>query len=213
MIVSTLITILVTFASQTWLQAIHIFRHRKDTQLLHGVSIFGLATTIISEFLWIAYAGHYHLIGGLTNACLSLLSVAVILLVLLYRDLVAPLPAILLALTALSTITIVYYAPFTLTVILATIFATIFLLPQTIKTIISIGTPRIHGMSNQTITMIICANTAWIIYGIYYHAWAYLISSTILLLCGIIMTGAKYYHKHNYNKETLTVKEEKGYKK
>lgn len=208
MIISIFITVLVTFASQTWLQALHIFKHRKDTQLLRGVSIFGLGSTIVSEFLWITYAGHYHLIGGLSNACLSLLSVAVILLVLLYRDLVAPLPAILLALTALSTITIVYYAPFTLTVILATIFATIFLLPQTVKTVMSIGSPRIHGMSNQAITMIICANTAWIIYGIYYHAWAYLISSTILLLCGIIMAGAKYYHKRNYsnhNKETLKV--------
>lgn len=83
MIISIFITVLVTFASQTWLQAIHILKHRKDTQLLRGVSIFGLATTIMSEFLWIAYAGHYHLIGGLTNACLSLLSVAVILAVLL----------------------------------------------------------------------------------------------------------------------------------
>lgn len=108
--------------------------------------------------------------------------------------------------TALSTITIVYYAPFTLTVILATIFATIFLLPQTVKTVMSIGTPRIHGMSNQAIAMIICANTAWIIYGIYYHAWAYLISSTILLLCGIVMAGAKYYHKRNYNKKGKVMK-------
>ena len=206
MFISILITILVTFASQTWLQAIHILKHRKDTQLLRGVSIFGLTTTIMSEFLWIAYAGHYHLIGGLTNACLSLLSVAVILAVLLHQDLIAPLPAVLLALTALVTLATVYYAPFTLTVILATVFATIFLLPQTIKTIMSIGTPRIHGMSNQAITMIICANTAWIIYGIYYHAWAYLISSTILLLCGIIMAGAKYYHKHNYNQKGKVVK-------
>ena len=208
MIVSTLITILVTFASQTWLQAIHIFRHRKDTQLLRGVSIFGLATTIISEFLWITYAGHYHLIGGLSNACLSLLSVAVILLVLLYRDLVTPRPAIFLSVATLATIACIYFAPLTLTIILATVFATVFLLPQTVKTVSSIGSPSIHGMSNQAILMIICANTAWIIYGIYYHAWAYLISSTILLLCGIIMAGAKYYHKHNYsnyNKETLKV--------
>lgn len=201
MIVSIFITILVTFASQTWLQAIHILKHRKDTQLLRGVSIFGLATTIMSEFLWIAYAGHYQLIGGLSNACLSLLSVAVIMTVLLYRNLIAPLPAILLALTTLATLACVYFAPFTLIVILATIFATIFLLPQTVKTVMSISTPRIHGMSNQAILMIICANTAWIIYGIYYHAWAYLISSTILLLCGIIMAGAKYYHKHNYTKD------------
>ena len=201
MFVSIFITILVTFASQTWLQALHILKHRKDTQLLRGVSIFGLATIIMSEFLWIAYAGHYHLIGGLTNSCLSLLSVAVIMTVLLYRNLIAPLPAILLALTALATLACVYFAPFTLIVILATVFATIFLLPQTVKTVMSISTPRIHGMSNQAITMIICANTAWIIYGIYYHAWAYLISSTILLLCGIIMAGAKYYHKHNYTKD------------
>lgn len=203
MIISIFITVLVTFASQTWLQAIHIFRHRKDTQLLRGISIFGLATTITSEFLWIAYAGHYHLIGGLTNACLSLLSVAVILAVLLYQDLVAPLPAVLLSVAALATLACIYYTPLTLTIILATIFATVFLLPQTVKTVSSIGSLRIHGMSNQAIIMIICANTAWIIYGIYYHAWAYLISSTILLLCGIIMAGAKYYHKRNYNKETL----------
>lgn len=183
----------------------HVIKHRKDTQLLRGVSIFGLGSTIVSEFLWIAYAGHYHLIGGLSNACLSLLSVAVILLVLLYRDLVAPRPAILLSVAALNTLACIYYAPFTLTVILATIFATLFLLPQTVKTVSSIGSHSIHGMSNQAITMIICANTAWIIYGIYYHAWAYLISSTILLLCGIIMAGAKYYHKRNYNKETLEV--------
>ena len=208
MIISIFITILVTFASQTWLQAIHIVKHRKDTQLLRGVSIFGLATTIISEFLWIAYAGHYHLIGGLSNACLSLLSVAVILAVLLYRDLVAPLPAVLLSVAALATLACIYYTPLTLTIILATIFATVFLLPQTVKTVSSIGSLRIHGMSNQAILIIICANTAWIIYGIYYHAWAYLISSTILLLCGIIMAGAKYYHKRNYsnyNKETLKV--------
>ena len=203
MIISIFITVLVTFASQTWLQAIHIFRHRKDTQLLRGVSIFGLATTIMSEFLWIAYAGHYHLIGGLTNACLSLLSVAVILLVLLYQDLVAPLPAVFLSVAALATLACIYYTPLTLTIILATIFATVFLLPQTVKTVNSIGHHSIHGMSNQAILMIICANTAWIIYGIYYHAWAYLISSTILLLCGIIMAGTKYYHKSNYNKETL----------
>ena len=205
MFVSIFITILVTFASQTWLQAIHILKHRKDTQLLRGVSIFGLATTIVSEFLWITYAGYYQLIGGLTNAYLSLLSVAVILAVLLHRDLIAPLPAIFLSVAALATLATVYFAPFTVTAILATVFATVFLLPQTIKTIMSIGTPRIHGMSNQAILMIICANTAWIIYGIYYHAWAYLISSTILLLCGIIMAGAKYYHKRNYNKETLKV--------
>lgn len=205
MIVSIFITVLVTFASQTWLQALHILKHRKDTQLLRGVSIFGLATTIMSEFLWITYAGHYQLIGGLTNACLSLLSVAVILAVLLRQDLIAPLPAVLLSLTALATLAVIYYAPFTPTVILATVFATIFLLPQTVKTIMSIGTPRIHGMSNQAILMIICANTAWIIYGIYYHAWAYLISSTILLLCGIIMAGAKYYHKSNYNNKNLEV--------
>ena len=208
MIVSTLITILVTFASQTWLQALHIFKHRKDTQLLRGVSIFGLGSTIVSEFLWITYAGHYHLIGGLSNACLSLLSVAVILLVLLYRDLVTPRPAIFLSVAALATIACIYFAPLTLTTILATVFATVFLLPQTVKTVSSIGHHSIHGMSNQAILMIICANTAWIIYGIYYHAWAYLISSTILLLCGIIMAGAKYYHKHNYsnyNKETLKV--------
>lgn len=208
MIISIFITILVTFASQTWLQALHVIKHRKDTQLLRGVSIFGLATTITSEFLWIAYAGHYHLIGGLTNACLSLLSVAVILAVLLYQDLVAPLPAVLLSVAALATLACIYYTPLTLTIILATIFATVFLLPQTVKTVSSIGSLRIHGMSNQAILMIICANTAWIIYGIYYHAWAYLISSTILLLCGIIMAGAKYYHKRNYsnyNKETLKV--------
>lgn len=208
MIISIFITVLVTFASQTWLQALHVIKHRKDTQLLRGVSIFGLGSTIVSEFLWIAYAGHYHLIGGLTNACLSLLSVAVVLLVLLYQDLVAPRPAILLSVAALATLACIYFAPLTLTTILATVFATVFLLPQTVKTVMSIGTPRIHGMSNQAIFMIICANTAWIIYGIYYHAWAYLISSTILLLCGIIMAGAKYYHKRNYsnyNKETLKV--------
>lgn len=203
MIISILITILVTFASQTWLQALHVVGHHNNTQLLRGISIFGLSSTIVSEFLWITYAGHYQFIGGLTNACLSLLSVVAIMIVLLYRDLIASLPAVLLALTALTTLAVVYFAPLTLTVILATVFATVFLLPQTVKTVMSIGTPRIHGMSNQAIAMIICANTAWIIYGIYYHAWVYLISSTILLLCGIIMAGAKYYHKRNYNKETL----------
>ena len=203
MIISIFITILVTFASQTWLQALHVLKHRTNTQLLRGISIFGLGSTIVSEFLWIAYAGHYHLIGGLTNACLSLLSVAVILLVLLSQDLVAPLPAIFLSVAALATLACIYFAPLTLTIILATVFATVFLLPQTVKTVSSIGHHSIHDMSNQAIAMIICANTAWIIYGIYYHAWAYLISSTILLLCGIIMAGAKYYHKRNYNKENF----------
>ena len=62
------------------------------------------------------------------------------------------------------------------------------------KTVHSVGTEHINGMSNYSIAMIIVANTIWIIYGYYYSASAYLLSSTVLLLCGIIMGVSKLVH-------------------
>lgn len=86
----------------------------------------------------------------------------------------------------------VAWLPINIVIVLATLCSTVFLLPQTVKTVRSIGSHHIHGMSTTAIAMIICANTTWIVYGIIYHAWAYLISSSVLLTCGLIMAVAKW---------------------
>lgn len=189
-----LVTILITFASQTWLQALHITHHRADHSLLRGVSISGLMTTIVSEILWLGYAGHFHLIGGLSNATLSLLSVCVILVWLYKADICTSKDTVKLALVASTACMAVAWLPINIVTVLATICATVFLLPQTVKTVRSIGSHHIHGMSTTAIAMIICANATWIVYGIIYHAWAYLISSSVLLTCGLIMAAAKWVH-------------------
>lgn len=189
------ITVLITFASQTWLQALHTAHHRTDYQLLRGVSVSGLMTTILSEILWLGYAGHFHLIGGITNAVLSLISVCVILIWLYKADICTSTDTVQLTLVASGATMAIAWLPIEIITVLTTICATVFLLPQTVKTVRLIGTPHIHGMSTSAITMIICANTAWIIYGLIYHARAYLISSSILFACGIIMASAKGIHR------------------
>ena len=191
-----LVTILITFASQTWLQALHITHHRADHLLLRGVSISGLMTTIFSEILWLGYAGHFHLIGGLSNAALSLLSVCVILVWLYKADICTGKDTARLTLIASGACMAVVWLPISIITVLATLCSTVFLLPQTVKTVRSIGTPHIHGMSTTAICMIICANTAWIIYGLIYHAWAYTLSSSILLACGVIMASVKGIHHY-----------------
>lgn len=189
-----LVAILITFASQTWLQALHITHHRADHSLLRGVSVSGLMTTILSEILWLGYASHFHLIGGLSNATLSLLSVCVILVWLYKADICTNKDTIRLTLVASTACMAVAWLPISIVIVLATLCSTVFLLPQTVKTARSIGSHHINGMSTSAIVMIICANTAWIVYGIIYHAWAYLISSSVLLTCGLIMAAAKWVH-------------------
>lgn len=191
-----LVTILITFASQTWLQALHITRHHADHSLLRGVSISGLMTTILSEILWLGYARHFHLIGGITNAMLSLTSVCIILIWLYKTDICTSADTAHLTLVASGATMTIAWLPIEIITVLATICATVFLLPQTVKTVRLIGTPHIHGMSTSAIAIIICANTAWIAYGIIYHAWAYLISSSVLLACGLIMASAKDIHRY-----------------
>ena len=44
-----LLIIITTFASQTWLQALHAIRNNHNKVLLQGISLTGLLTTIISE--------------------------------------------------------------------------------------------------------------------------------------------------------------------
>lgn len=118
---SIAITVLVTFASQTWLQAIHVVKHRNNTALLRGVSVTSQTITIASQFPWIVYSLEYGLIGGVSNSVLSMVSAAIV--------------------------------------------------------------------------MIICANTAWVIYGVIYHSRAYILSSSAVLACGLIMAAAKVVHR------------------
>ena len=83
-----LLIIITTFASQTWLQALHAIRNNHNKKLLEGISLTGLLTTIISETLWIIYASHYDLTGGLSNAILSMFSVLTISIILYKNNLV-----------------------------------------------------------------------------------------------------------------------------
>lgn len=92
-----------------------------------------------------------------------------------------------------------HIVPISIITISAMIIATIFLIPQTVKTVHSIGTNHINGMSNYSIIMIIIANSIWIFYGYYYSARAYLLSSTVLLLCGLIMGTSKIIDYKKYH--------------
>ena len=198
MIFSIILILITTFASQTWIQAVHITKNNKDTQLLQGVSLIGLLTTVISETLWITYTLHFHLIGGLTNALLSLCSVFVICVVLTKNNLIKHTTVVIYVICIALSLILLQLIPIKMITVCAMVVATMFLIPQTIKTVKSIGTSHITAMSNYSIIMIIVANTIWIIYGIYYFAYAYLISSSVLLLCGIIMGLSKLYDKKKY---------------
>ena len=94
---------------------------------------------------------------------------------------------------------VLHIVPISIITISAMIIATIFLIPQTVKTVRSIGTNHINGMSNYSIIMIIIANSIWIFYGYYYSASAYLLSSTVLLLCGLTMGTSKIIHYKKYH--------------
>lgn len=198
------ILVLITmFASQTWLQALHVIKNNHDENLLKGISLTGLMITVVSESLWIFYAHHYNLTGGLLNALLSMASVITISIFLYKRNIislkniVAYSSMILLLFVTLSII------PISIITVGAMIISTIFLIPQTMKTVHSVGTEHINGMSNYSIAMIIVANTIWIIYGYYYSASSYLLSSTVLLLCGIIMGISKLVHRKKQRGKNL----------
>lgn len=198
MTVDIIIAIIITFASQTWLQGLHVIRFRNNKEVLRGVSAYGIVSTAFSESLWIGYSVHHHLIGGLSNALLSITSAVVISLVVFRAGLVKSgqmgLFFVLLALwTALCII-----IPVEIVALGTVVLATFFLVPQTIRTVRSIGTPAIDGMGNRAITMVIVANSAWIVYGVYYTAPAYYISSSIILTCGLIMAFSKIYHRKQY---------------
>ena len=191
---NTLLIIITTFASQTWLQALHAIRNNHNKVLLQGISLTGLLTTIISETLWIIYASHYNLTGGLSNAILSMFSVLTISIILYKNNLVKLKIIITYSSNIIVSLIVLHIVPISIITVSAMIIATIFLIPQTVKTVRSIGTDHINGMSNYSIIMIIIANSIWILYGIYYDAMAYLLSSTVLLLCGLIMGLSKIIH-------------------
>ena len=158
----------------------------------------GLLTTIISETLWIIYASHYNLIGGLSNAILSMFSVLMISIILYKNNLLKLKTIITYSSAIILSLIVLHIVPISIITISAMIIATIFLIPQTVKTVRSIGTNHINGMSNYSIIMIIIANSIWIFYGYYYSASAYLLSSTVLLLCGLIMGASKIIHHRKY---------------
>lgn len=115
----------------------------------------------------------------------------------LYRtDICTSKDTIRLTLVASGACMAVAWLPINIITVLATICATVFLLPQTVKTVRSIDSHHINGMSTSAIAMIICANIAWIIYGLIYNSWAYTLSSSILLACGVIMASAKGIHHY-----------------
>lgn len=189
--IGVLLILITTFASQTWLQALHSIRNNYNKNLLKGISLTGLLTTLISEILWIIYAAHNHLIGGVLNATLSLLSVLTISIILYKNNLLKLKTIITYSILSIILLLILNIVPVSIVAIAAMISATIFLVPQTVKTVRSIGTKHINGMSNYSIIMIIVANSIWILYGYYYSAYAYLISSIVLLSCGLIMGASK----------------------
>jgi len=196
---NTLLIIITTFASQTWLQALHAIRNNHNKVLLQGISLTGLLTTIISETLWIIYASHYGLIGGLSNAILSMISVLTISIILYKNNLLKLKTIITYSSAIILSLIVLHIVPISIITISAMIIATIFLIPQTVKTVRSIGTNHINGMSNYSIIMIIIANSIWIFYGYYYSASAYLLSSTVLLLCGLIMGSSKIINYKKYH--------------
>lgn len=193
-----LLIIITTFASQTWLQALHAIRNNHNKVLLQGISLTGLLTTVISETLWIIYASHYNLTGGLSNAILSMISVLTISIILYKNNLLKLKTIITYSSAIIVSLIVLHIVPISIITVSSMIIATIFLIPQTVKTVRSIGTNHISGMSNYSIIMIIIANSIWIFYGYYYSASAYLLSSTVLLLCGLIMGASKIIHHRKY---------------
>lgn len=203
MLFGFILIVVTTFASQTWIQAVHVVKNNKDKQLLQGVSLIGLLTTVISEVLWIAYASHFHLIGGLTNALVSLCSVFIICIILTKNNFIKHTTIVIYMVCVVLSLLFLQLMPIEIITICAMVIATMFLIPQTTKTVKSIGTSHITAMSNYSIMMIIVANTIWIIYSIYYSTYAYLVSSSVLLLCGIIMGASKLYDKKKYENSLL----------
>ena len=189
------VTILVTFASQTWLQAIHVVKHRNNTALLRGVSVTSQTITIASQFPWIVYSLEYGLIGGVSNSALSMVSAAIILAPLYKHHIPRRSDTTDLVVATLASAVASVLLPMSYVAVIATLTGPIFLLPQTVKTVRCIGTPSVHGIANTAIAMIICANTAWVVYGIIYHSWAYILSSSAVLACGLTMAGAKIVHR------------------
>ena len=191
-----LLTIVTIFASSTWIQALHALKNRNSsTSTLRGISTSTLIIILFSETLWVSYALHYGLVGGILPALLSLISVGVISFILCEKGIIKDKNIIAYLITAILFFLILKVTPILIVSIAATVLSTIFLIPQTFKTVTSIGTPKIHGMNNYSIAMIIAANSIWIIYGIYHLAYAYIISSSILLLCGITMAVSKIIHR------------------
>lgn len=192
---SIVVTILVTFASQTWLQAIHVTKHRNNIELLRGVSVTSQTITIASQPPWIIYSLEYGLIGGMSNSVLSMVS-AIVILIPLYRQRI-PLKSdtTWLIVATLASIAASVLLPMSYVAVIAALTGPIFLLPQTVKTVRCIGTPSVHGIANTAIAMIICANTVWIIYGVIYQSWAYILSSGAVLACGLTMAAAKLVHR------------------
>lgn len=189
------VTILVTFASQTWLQAIHVTKHRNDVALLRGVSVTSQTITIASQLPWIVYSLEYSLIGGVSNSVLSMVSAAVILIPLYRQRIPLRSDTTWLIIATLVSAAASVLLPMSYVTVIATLTGPIFLLPQTVKTVRCIGTPGVHGVANTAIAMIICANTAWIIYGVIYQSWAYILSSSSVLACGLTMAVAKLIHR------------------
>ena len=200
-----ILVLVTTFASQTWLQALHVVKNNHDMNLLKGISLTGLMITIISESLWIFYAYHYNLMGGLSNALLSMTSVAVISIVLYKNNIISLKNIAAYSSMILLLLLVLNIIPIGIIAVSAMIVSTVFLIPQTVKTIRSIGTEHINGMSNYSIAMIIVANTIWLIYGYYYSAHAYLISSTVLFLCGAIMGISKMIHHQKHPRRASTI--------
>lgn len=192
--IPVLLTIVTIFASATWIQAVHALKSRNSTSTLKGISPLTLVIILFSETLWVSYALHYGLVGGVLNALLSLISVGVISFILCEKGVIKDRNIIAYLITAILFFLILKVTPILIVSIAATVLSTIFLIPQTFKTITSIGTLKIHGMNNYSIAMIIAANSVWIIYGIYHLAYAYIISSTVLLLCGVTMAVSKVIH-------------------
>ena len=182
------------FASSTWIQALHALKSRNSTSTLKGISPSTLIIILFSETLWVSYALHYGLMGGVLNALLSLISVGVISFTLCEKGIIKDKNIIAYLTASILFFLILKVTPILIVSIATIVLSTVFLIPQTFKTITSIGTPKIHGMNNYSIAMIIMANSIWIIYGIYHLAYAYIISSSILLLCGITMAISKIIH-------------------
>lgn len=159
------------------------------------MSVTGQTTTIASQLPWIVYSLEYDLIDGVSNSALSMVSATVILTSLykkripLRSDAVGLIVATFASATAPILLTASYVA------VIVTLTGPIFLLPQTVKTVHCVGAPSVHGIASTAIAMIICANTAWVVYGVIYHSRAYILSSIAVLACGLTMVVAKLIHR------------------